>query len=94
MGRGLGVGVDLGAAVAVGVAVASALPLLSAVAVAVACCRRCWRWAGATASVVAMPYLVCEHEGSSIYAAYTPDFSVSVEPGLVSLAVLRWHIRR
>ena len=41
-----------------------------------------------------MPYLVQELEGCSVYAAYTPDIPVSVEPGLVSLAVGRWQIRR
>jgi hypothetical protein len=41
-----------------------------------------------------MPYLVEELEGSSVYAAYTPDITVSVEPGLVSLAIGRWQIWR
>ena len=33
-----------------------------------------------------------ELEGCSVYAAYTPDIPVSVEPGLVSLPVRRGRL--
>jgi hypothetical protein len=41
-----------------------------------------------------MPYLVQELEGSAVYAAYTPDIAVPVEPGLVRLAIRQWQIGR
>jgi hypothetical protein len=41
-----------------------------------------------------MPDLVEELEGSSVYAAYTPDIAVSVEPGLISLPIGQWQVWR
>jgi hypothetical protein len=41
-----------------------------------------------------MPYLVEELEGETVQTSYTPDLTVSVEAGLVSLAVRQWQIRR
>ena len=63
-----------------------------AVAVAVMMWRRRWRWRDATAAVVAVPHLIEELEGGTVYAAYTPDLSVSVESGLVGLTVGRWQV--
>ena len=39
-----------------------------------------------------MPHLIEELEGRSVYASYTPDVTISVEPCLVSLAIGQWQV--
>src|SRR5439155_23439297 len=55
--------------------------------------RRRWGLGSATSAVVAMPYLIEELEGSSVYSAYTPDVPCPIEPCLVSLANRQWQVR-